>query len=288
MAGQVYFGTADKQMWIKAPASGMKANNVGWATESQLLDGRAFVKRSSGSHKRYESSWNGSLNSDDDSSLQHIVNFADGLYGNGPFYYLDPFTVNQNVLPPNWAAPMLAEGDWLRLTDDIQPTFTKADINNHFPVKYATYVTSTAYESERKLTVIIPTGYKLHFGWHGPVAGSNTGIRIVPYLRSTGAAASAANPVKIPAGGTTRTNANFSGTTYSHVEIFFATAAAATVNITAMIAQVLPDASSVATGGFIAGKGTTALEFAQKPIIDYYSSAINEGQIGMSVAWVEV
>lgn len=288
MAGQVYFGTADKQMWIKAPASGMKANNVGWATESQLLDGRAFVKRSSGSHKRYESSWNGSLNADDDSSLQHIVNFADGLYGDGPFYYLDPFTVNQNVLPPNWAAPMLAESDWLRLTDDIQPTFTKADINNHFPVKYATYVTTAAYESERKLTVIIPTGYKLHFGWHGPVAGSNTGIRVVPYLRSTGLAASAANPVKIPAGGTTRTNANFSGTTYSHVEIFLATSAAATVNITAMIAQVLPDASSVATGGFIAGKGTTALEFAQKPIIDYYSSAINEGQIGMSVAWVEV
>lgn len=288
MAGLVYFGTADKQMWIKAPASGMSANNIGWATESQLLDGRAFVKRSNGSHKRYESTWNGSLNSSDDASLQHIINFADGLYGQGPFYYLDPFAVNQNVMPANWAAPMLAETDWLQLTDEIQPTFTTLDINNYFPIKYATYVTAAAFESERKLTVIIPTGYKFHFGWHGPAAGSNTGIRIVPYLRSTGAASTAANPAKIIAGGTTRTNTNFSGTTYSHVEIFLATSAAATVNITAMIGQVLPDASTVATGGFIAGKGTTGLEFAQKPTIDYYSSAINDGQIGMSVSWVEV
>jgi hypothetical protein len=288
MAGQVYFGTADKQMWIKAPASGMKANNIGWATESQLLDGRAFVKRSNGSHKRYESSWNGSLNSDEDTSLQHIINFADGLYGNGPFYYLDPFAINQNVMPANWAAPMLAETDWLKLTDEIQPTFTKADINNHFPLKYATYTTSAAFESERKLTIIIPNGYKFHFGWHGPSTGSTTGIRIVPYLRSTGAATTAANPTKIIAGGTSRTNTNFSGTTYSRVEIFLATSAAATVNITAMIGQVLPDSSSVATGGFIAGKGTTGLEFGQKPVIDYYSSAINDGQIGMSVSWVEV
>lgn len=288
MAGQVYFGTADKQMWIKAPASGMKASNVGWASESQLLDGRAFVKRSSGSHKRYESSWNGSLNADDDSSLQHIVNFADGLYGDGPFYFLDPFAINQNVLPPNWAAPMLAQNDWLALTDDIQPTFTASSINNHFPVKYATYVTTAAFASERKLRIIIPSGYKFHFGWHGPATGSTTGIRIVPYLRSTGAASTPANPTKITAGGTTRTNTNFSGTTYSYVEIFFATAAAATVNITAMIGQVLPDAVSPEAGGFIAGKGTTALEFADKPVIDYYSSAINEGQIGMSVAWIEV
>lgn len=288
MAGQVYFGTADKQVWIKAPSSGMRANNIGWSTESQLLDGRTFVKRSGASHRQYESTWTGSLNSSEETSLQHILNFADGLYGDGPFYYLDPFTVNQNVLPQNWAAPMLAQNDWARLTDEIQPTFTAASVANNYPMKYATYATADDFVSERKLTVIIPSGYKLHFGWHGPATGSTTGIRIVPYLRSSGLASTAINPAKITAGGTLRTNTNISGTTYSRVEIFLATDDASTVNITAMIAQVLPEGSSVASGGFIAGKGTSALQFVQKPTVELYSSAINNGQIGMSATWVEV
>lgn len=288
MAGQVYFGTVDKQMWIKAPSSGMKANNIGWSSESLLLDGRTFVKRSGGSHRQYDSSWIGSLNSSEATSLQHIVNFADGLYGDGPFYYLDPFAVNQNVLPPNWAAPMLAQNDWLKLTDEIEPTFTAASVANDYPMKYATYATADNFVSERKLTLIIPSGYKLHFGWHGPATGATTGIRIVPYLRSSGEAATALNPAKITAGGTVRTNTNISGTTYSRVEIFLATTTASTVNITGMIAQVLPEASAVASGGFIAGKGTAALNFVQKPTVELYSSAINNGQIGMSATWVEV
>ncbi len=288
MAGQVYFGTVDKQMWIKSPSSGMRANSIGWSSETQLLDGRAFVKRSGGSHRQYDSSWVGSLNAAEETSLQNILNFADGLYGDGPFYYLDPFAINQNVLPPNWAAPMLAQNDWLKLTDLITPTFTSATVANDYPMKYATYVTGANFVSERKLTLIIPSGYKLHFGWHGPATGATTGIRIVPYLRSSGAAATALNPAKITAGGTVRTNTNISGTTYSRVEIFLATTSASTVNITGMIAQVLPEGSSVASGGFIPGKGISGLDFVQKPTIELYSSAINDGQIGMSATWVEV
>jgi hypothetical protein len=55
-----------------------------------------------------------------------------------------------------------------------------------------------------------------------------------------------------------------------------------------MIAQILPNGNSVASGGFISGSGTTGLEFSQFPEIEYYSSKINSGQIGMSVTWTEV
>lgn len=289
MAGKVYFGTAEKQTWIKAPATGMKASSNSWNTRSQLLDGRSYVRRSNQSHRQYDATWVGSLNDSDLSvSLQTIKNFADGLYGDGPFYFVDPFAADENLMPPHWAAPMLAEKGWLTLSEDIDPTFTSATINNNFPLKYATYVTTDNFVSEDKITLIIPTGYKLAFGWHGPSAGSTTGIRVVPYLRSTGLADTALNPTKITAGGTVRTNTQISGTTYSRVDIFLATTAASTVNITAMIAQVIPTAASVAAGGFVAGKGTTGLDFASSPTIDYYSSAINNGQIGMSATWVEV
>lgn len=288
MAGKVYFGNKTKQTWIKAPQSGMKASSIGYSSESQLLSGRTVVRRSVGSHRRFDASWLGSLNtSDTQLSLQTIKNFHDGIYGDGPFYWLDPFAKDENILPEHWAAPMLAEKDWPKLSYDITPTFTTLAVANDYPIKYATYTTTDAYESSEKLVVIIPTGYKLHFGWHGPSGSEDAGVRILPYLRSTGIADTAVNPTRLTAGGTKRTNTTISGTTYSYVEIFLATADAADIDITAMIARVIPDADSVANGPFIAGKGTTQLEFSAAPTFDYYSSTINDGQIGMSASWVE-
>jgi hypothetical protein len=110
----------------------------------------------------------------------------------------------------------------------------------------------------------------------------------VPYLRSTGLPDTAVNPTKILTTSLTRTNLKLKGDTYSHVEIFIATSDAATVNITGMIAQIIPENSPVAQGGFISGKGTTGLQFASFPQIDYYSSTINDGWIGLAADWVEV
>ncbi len=288
MASVVYFGTKDKQSWIKSPSSPLSAGSVGWAAKTQLLNGRASVRRSTASHREFAAEWFGELNSGLDSSLQEIKNYSDGLYGEGPFYWVDPFAANQNILPPHWAAPMLTESDWPNLGTDLVPTFTKATVANGFPMKYASYPAGDAYVSTNKLTLIIPSGYKLHFGWHGPSASPSTGVRIVPYLRSTGAAATALNPARINAGGTLRTNTQVNGTTYSYVEIFLAADTEQSIDITGMIAQILPDTSSVASGGFIAGKGTTALQFEGSPEIEYYSSTIGSGQAGMSVNLVEV
>jgi hypothetical protein len=110
----------------------------------------------------------------------------------------------------------------------------------------------------------------------------------VPYLRSTGLADTALNPAKITAGGLLRTNTAINGSTYSRVEIFIATTLASSVEITGMIAQILVDTASVESGGFISGKGTTGLEFSSIPDIDYYSSEVNSGYIGMAATWTEV
>ncbi len=289
MASQVYFGNATKQLWIKSPLSGMSAAVESWANESLTLNGRAYVRRSKGSHRKFSPSWIGPSKSTNLSeSLTTIKDFADGLYGDGPFYWIDPYAAKTNLMPPHWAAPMLTENDWPNLASGITPTFTSLSASNDYPIKYATYVTAGAYASTNKLTLIIPTGYKLSFGWHGPTGGSSTGVRVVPYKRSNGEADPALNPARITAGSANRVNTNISGTTYSRVEIFIATDVASTVNISAMIAQVVLDTESVANGGFISGRGTTGIEFASSPQIEYYSANINDGQIGMSVDWVEV
>lgn len=289
MSSQVYFGNATKQLWIKAPASGMSADVQGWSAETTLLNGMTSIRRSNAGHRRFSPSWIGPVNATDLSeSLNTIKDFADGLYGDGPFYWVDPYAAKTNILPENWAAPMLTQKDWPSIVSGIVPTFTEASVANNFPIKYASYVTTDGYESTKKLTLIIPTGYKLSFGWHGPSAGSSTGVRILPYKRSNGIADPALNPAKITAGSANRVNTNISGTTYSRVEIFIATTSASTVNITGMIAQIIPDAESVINGGFISGRGTSAIEFNTRPKIEYYSANINNGQVGMSVEWVEV
>lgn len=288
MAGVVYFGTKDKQSWIKSPSSGMRANSIGWAAKTQLLNGRASVRRSKASHREFNAEWFGELNSGLDSSLQEIKNYANGLYGSGPYYFLDPYAASQNVLPPHWAAPMLTESDWPSLATGITPTFVKDATDNAYPFKYANYTLADAYESTNKLVLIVPAGYELNFGWHGPSTAALTGMRIVPYDRLTGVADVAIDPDRIDAGGTERTNTVISGDDYSYVEVFLAADAAQDIKITAMIAQILPSGSTVPTGGFIAGKGTTQLEFENSPEIEYYSAAIGGGQVGMSVSWIEV
>jgi hypothetical protein len=289
MASQVYFGNASKQTWIKSPTSGMNASSKGWSSQVDLLNGRASVIKSTASHRVLSPSWVGSLNAIDLSeSLQTIKDFSDGLYGDGPFYWIDPFAANTNILPPHWAAPMLTENDWPNLASGLTPSFYSMSVANNYPMKYAAYLTTDNYASENKLILIIPTGYKLAFGWHGVSGGATTGVRIVPYKRSDGTADTALNPTMIVAGGLVRTNTNVSGTTYSHVEIFLATTTASELGITGMIAQIIPSAKSVTSGDFLSGRGTTALEFSSKPTIEYYSSNINNGQIGMSAEWVEV
>ncbi|CAB4148738.1 hypothetical protein UFOVP536_21 [uncultured Caudovirales phage] len=294
MARTVYFGNSTYQTWIKAPASNMDASATGYVNKIDFLNGGASVRRSNRTSRQFAMSWNGQMNGTDQAeNLQIVKDFYDGLYGAGPFFWLDPFATESNLFAPHWAAPMLDELDWPSISATVTPTFTAGAYSNAYPIKYATYALAGSHADTRKFTIIIPTGYTLHFGWHSTLANrtasSAAGVRIVPYNLS-GVAQTAVNPNSLLAGGTTRTNATFAGSSYSKVEIFLAngSASASSVNIVAMIAQVLKNGSSVASGGFISGRGTAQLEFSDAPKMTYISSGINNGQIEMSANFTEV
>jgi hypothetical protein len=294
MARTVYFGNGTYQTWIKAPASSMDASATGYANSISFLNGGSSVRRSNRTSRQFAMSWNGQMNGTDQAeNLQIVKDFYDGLYGAGPFFWLDPFATGSNLFAPNWAAPMLDELDWPSISATVAPTFTAASYANAYPIKYASYALAGSHADTRKFTIIIPTGYTLNFGWHSSIANrtasSAAGVRIIPYNLS-GAAQTAVNPNSLLAGGTTRTNTTFDGSSYSKVEIFLAngSSSASSVNIVAMIAQVLKTGVSVASGGFISGRGTTKLEFSDAPKMTYISSGINNGQIEMSANFTEV
>lgn len=303
MAKTVYFGNGRYQTWIKAPRTDMAAPAVGYASKLDFLNGGSSVRRSNRSHRELGMSWTGQINGTDSTEdMQVIKDFYDGLYGAGPFYWLDPYAISSNLMPPHWAAPMLAQYDWPDLDQSLTPTFTDASYANGYPYRYATYNMTASEVGDRKVTIIIPSGYTLSFGWHSTAAGisaaSAAGVRITPYLRSTGAATTVQNPASLLAGGTTRVStvttagamSQFDGATYSKVEIYLAngSASASSVNIVAMIAQVLVTGNTPATGGFISGRGTGALEFMSAPTISNISAAINGGLVEVSASFTEV
>lgn len=160
---KVYFGNTTKQTWIKAPSTGLKADSIGWSKESLLLNGRAIVRRSNASHRRFDMSWLGEMNdSDIEQSLQTIKDFYDGVYGNGPFYWLDPYAVDSNLLPPHWATPSLSENGWPNLAPGLVQYFVPEAVSNNFSGKYIEIETTDDYESTEKLTVIIPSGHNFN------------------------------------------------------------------------------------------------------------------------------
>lgn len=294
MAQTAYFGNAAYAAFVKAPQSGMSANAAGYSSQIDFLNGGSSVRRSSRTHREFNMSWNGQMNGTDTTeNIQIVKDFYDGLYGVGPFYWLDPFAMASNVLPPHYAAPMLDELDWPSLSETITPTFVAGSYANGYPIKRAVFALPGNHSDARKLTILIPPTRTLHFGWHSTTAGvtasTAAGMRIVPYNLS-GVAQATVNPASLLAGGTTRTNQTISGASVSRVEIFLANGSGSTssANLVAMIAQVLPTGASVTSGGFISGRGTTKLEFSGAPTINYISSAINNGFIEMSANFVEV
>jgi len=291
MDRKVYFGNAVKQVWIPAPKTGLDASTESYFNDAQLLSGRAFTKRSKANHRRFSPAWNGPLNAPSiNDSLHTIKDYFDGIYGEGPYYWLDPFAVDSNLLSPNWASPMLSQSGW----GSISSVGTAASVdtaanNRNYPYKSLQLTFSdSVQESTDYFRVIIPTGYRLHFGWHGTQDSGEATIILRCHDRSDGTIDDVVtSPLSVSTG--LRTNTQVSGLAYSMVDILVKNTDASTsvIDIAGMIAQVLPDLSAVAQGDFTSGRGTTGLLFSSAPSITYLSSAINDGYVEVATTFVE-
>lgn len=292
MNRKVYFGNSTKQTWIPAPQSGLSAGTSSFISQAQLLSGRQSVRRSKASSRSFGTSWVGPMNAANiEDSIYTVKDFADGLYGEGPFYWLDPYAIDTNLLPPHWAAPMLSGDDWPAITSIATVTKTTTPANNYnYPYQSLSLsFGATIIEPTEKFRVIIPEGHKMHFGWHGVQSSGEATVIVRAYDRDTGAATDIeTSPIAVTS--QTRTNTQVRGNDYSHADIFFKNTAASTsvIQVSGMIMQVLPDTDSVDQGGFISGRGTTALQFVQMPEMEYYSAKVNGGQIGLTATFMEV
>jgi hypothetical protein len=243
--------------------------------------------------------WLGSMN-DTENSLNVVKDFADGLYGEGPFFWNDPYAITSNMFPPAWAAPAMSiDTDWDAICpDDVGITKEKVltssvanlvgNNTQGYPLETARFTApgSPTAESD-KFTFYIPDGYTLWLGLHGH-HGTTGAAFGKPYKNGTAGTPVNLTPLQVST--PSRVNTSFSSTTANKVEFYLAKIAPSpcTFHITGLIAQLLKTGVAPEQGGFVSGRGTEKLEFATLPEIEYYSAAINNGQIGMSATLVEI
>lgn len=167
---KMYFGTKERMTWVNCPAVDVDLSRGEWITEGIYLNGGAYVRRTQSGHKRYAFSWN--LASQEDA--YDIVDYAEGLYGNGLIYFYEPFAMNTNVLPQVWATPRLARDNGVSLVRGKRPTLTPTAPNSlKYPTQSAVYTLNNESEFD-SLYLPVPPDHTLHIGAHGSATGTAT------------------------------------------------------------------------------------------------------------------
>lgn len=279
MDRHIWFGTRDYMRWIPAPAVANYAGGAAnWSTRQNYLNGGAYVRNSFGSHREYSLSWN--LRSQ--AELNPIVDFAQGMYGTGLIYWVDPFATYTNVFPKDWATPYLGALDGVNIADTAdRPTLVPTSANPHgFPTQSAVF-TGVPNGTNKSAWIPIPPGHDLIVRAYGSENGGI--IRFV--ARQDGVSTQIGwNEVTDISNGGRRFNG---GPTGSWVEVFLNTGApTATAIVTGLMGRIVKEGESGAFDRFYSGQGNSGCRFEGMPQSSPYSAVMDK--IGMSAKLVEV
>lgn len=277
MAGVVWFGTRDYMQWIPAPAVNVQAGKQGFATTTQFVTGGAAVRRSTTAAKKFSMSWNLARRGD----IQPVLDFADGHYGPGPFYYSNPFAQDRNVLPSYWATPFVNGIDGPVRVGGVRPTLTSEAVTNGYPLQSANY-TLTATSTVPSIFIPVPPGYVAHVGAHGQVMSGTSNVTIREFVGTTGGAVN--NLTLLPKTGALTNYTTPEVTT--GIELSFKATNASVLRLHGLIVQVLPVGSVGPSGAFVSGQGQSGMAFASSPVVSEYNAVLD--RVGVNAELIEV
>lgn len=278
MERHVWFGTREHMQWVPAPLVDVSAGKQGFAASADFTNGGAWVRRSKASAKRYEFSWNLL----DRQSIQPIVDYADGVYGDGLLYYSNPMWADWNVAPGFLASPYVNAYDGPWIFDGVRPDLVNTGSSqNGYPVESAVYAVSSTSNCP-EIYIPIPPGYTAHVGAHGSVVSGSPQVRITKYATVEGGTTTA---LTLLDKGNTRVNDSTLGNEYRGIGIHLGSASTGVLQLDAVIVQILPDGKAPATGGFRSGQGQTGMEFRTLPEVSEYSAKMDK--VGVTAALIE-
>lgn len=266
MAATMYFGTKGNMQYVPCPRIDQAAGKTDWSTATKQLNGGNYTRRSAAAAREYTMTWGLRTQSE----LAPIIDYADGLYGGGYIYFLDPFIMARNVLPTFWSNPYLNTLDG-PLTGSTRPVATDhLTGTNGYPTR------SGGVTGTHSIYIPVPTGYTLNVGIHvqsGVTAGGTMRVWTVAGAVRTGTVVTLTN---LTTASTTRTNATFAGGATTGYEI----ENNGDMLYTGMIAQVRPTGQAVPTGGFISGQGHSGMRFLRQPEFYQYSAPNDKVRAG--------
>ena len=275
MSSCFYMGTRNRMLEVRAPSVNMPSSKQGYFNKVDFLNGGTSVRRSTAAHKNYTMTWNFM----DRDEARKILDLADGVHGQGPYYIHDPIAADRNVLPQWWATPSQGLYDGLPLNDGARGESVATPANSlGFPPESVRYVVDAG--RTRNVWIPIPPGYTAHVGAYG--------------FDGTGGTVVATPTVDILASGApvtltlldvtddTRFTETFDSSLYDGV--ILSLGGTGTLTLSGIMVQVLETGVTPATGGFISGQGNSGLQFVSQPAYTPYSAALDKVGVVVELA----
>jgi hypothetical protein len=268
---KIWFGQRGFMRWVPAPRVDMPSSKVGFTTKMNFLGGGARTRMSYAGHKVYVMSW--TMKPRDE--VRPVMDYANGMFGDGHVYFSDPFAMDKNVLSDVWAAPYLsAKGGIILDNSNIEPQLIPTDANPYgFPAYSAVFDVPAIAPGEPRYEffVPIPPGHTAWFGAHG-AAGTGGVVEVLPALGAT--AVGAATPLALlTTTGSTRFNHSVSSD--EGIGAIVRLGGVGTITLAGLMVQVLPTGKTPTDTDFISGQGSTGLRFEE---VEYnpYSAALDK------------
>lgn len=284
LSNQMWFGTTQKMQLVRVPSQGMQRNRVGYSSSNQLENGgMSIYEPQLTKHLEYNMDF-GTYEATAAGGLDIYAHYAQGFYGNGPFYFADPMYYDVNLFSYQWSAPGMSPRAYtLSGTGGVVATATNT-VNQ--PINsMQTYVADATANNTFDTTyynptiIPIPPGYTLWLGWSGS-ASSNGVIRMEQWVSGAASAAASSNLTALSVTGSTRLNTSVASTAAEFVKIGYARSASGTganVAVTSMMAQLWPTGvSPTLTGNFIPGEGNNGCKFDGGAVQETYVMRDNQ------------
>lgn len=281
---RVYFGNRERMTWVRAPDANYDGSRMGWdGNVTQYLNGGANVRRSTLAHRTYSLTWN--MMSRDE--IRAIMDYADGMYGDGAIYYLDPFAMDKNLLPQHWAVPSLAYDDPYLLVGGngylVRGNYGGGANSRGFPTQ------SMIVEGKGtgpSIYIPIPPGHTAWFGEYG-YAQANGPVAVTP----DGGATSFPRITGMDSG--VLFSDYWNGDVYRGITLSMGTTSQSyRGTLTGMMLRIYPNnvngfAPSLAPE-FVSGQGHSGLRFTAQPTLTQYNKALDKVSLSASLIEDEV
>ena len=158
----LWFGTTEHREWVMCPDQGMQMNSVGFGTSGTFVNGGAWADSSVSKHREYNATFSGNVE-----DVQQVLDFTEGQFGPGPYYFVDPFAQYSNALSKWLASPRLMVQDAPSFTKTEQPILLNTPTNTlRLPTKSAVFDLPDA-GGLRTFRFAIPSGFTANLKWWG-------------------------------------------------------------------------------------------------------------------------